>query len=200
MLVDADEADRGLFDRDFDACVIGTGPAGMTVARRLAAKGFSVALMEGGGLELETESQDLYEGEVVGLDYYDLRDARLRMFGGSSMHWGGRCRELDAINFLPRSYEALSGWPIRKADLDPYQAEADTILDLVPAAEAPDLPLVQNGDRFHHIQYRYSPPTRFGDKYRDEIAASEAILCATNANLVDLRLDDGLATLTEARF
>jgi hypothetical protein len=200
MLVDADEADRGLFDRDFDACVIGTGPAGMTVARRLAANGFSVALMEGGGLELETESQDLYEGEVVGLDYYDLRDARLRMFGGSSMHWGGRCRELDAINFLPRSYEALSGWPIRKADLDPYQAETDTILDLVPAAEAPDLPLVQNGDRFHHIQYRYSPPTRFGDKYRDEIAASEAILCATNANLVDLRLDDGLATLTEARF
>jgi choline dehydrogenase-like flavoprotein len=200
MLVDANDADRGLFDRAFDACVIGTGPAGMTVALRLAARGFSVALMEGGGLDLEPESQALYEGEVVGLDYYPLQDARLRMFGGASMHWGGRCRALDAINYLPRSFEPLSGWPIRKEDLDPYQPEADAILDLIPASEAPDLPITQAEQRFHRIQYRYSPPTRFGDKYRDEIAASEAITCALNANLVDLRLDDGLATLTEARF
>ncbi|HET9070260.1 MAG TPA: FAD-dependent oxidoreductase, partial [Amaricoccus sp.] len=85
MLLDANDADRGVLARTFDACVIGTGPAGMTVARRLAARGFTVALMEGGGLGLESESQALYEGAVVGQDYYALEDARLRMFGGSSM-------------------------------------------------------------------------------------------------------------------
>jgi len=200
MLVDAGDADRGIFAPTFDACVIGTGPAGMTVARRLAAQGFSVALMEGGGLDLETESQALYAGEVVGLDYYQLQDARLRMFGGSSMHWGGRCRALDAINFEARAYEPLSGWPIGKADLDPYQAETDAILDLIPAADAPDLPITQTEERFHRIQYRYSPPTRFGEKYRDEIAASPAITCAVNANLVDMRLDDGFGTMTAAVF
>ena len=63
--------------------------------------GLRVALMEGGGLDLEPESQALYEGEVVGLDYYALEDARLRMFGGTSMHWGGRCRPLEASDFLP---------------------------------------------------------------------------------------------------
>ena len=73
MLVDAGGADRGAFDRAFDACVIGAGPAGITLARRLAAQGYGVALMEGGGLDLEPESQALYEGEVVGLDYYRAR-------------------------------------------------------------------------------------------------------------------------------
>ena len=200
MLLDANDADRGVFARSFDACVIGTGPAGMTVARRLAAKGLSVALMEGGGIDLESESQALYAGEVVGLDYYPLEDARLRMFGGSSMHWGGRCRELDAASFVPLPFETLRGWPIGKADLDPYQAETDAILDLIPAADAPDLPVTQDADRFHRVQYRYSPPTRFGEKYKDEIAASQAIVCATNANLVDLRLNDGLATVIGAVF
>ena len=115
MIVDATDADRGLFARTFDACVIGTGPAGITLARRLAARGFSVALMEGGGLELSDESQDLYKGEIVGLDYFPLDEARLRYFGGSSNHWGGRCRALDAVNFLPLAANPLSGWPIDKA-------------------------------------------------------------------------------------
>jgi choline dehydrogenase-like flavoprotein len=200
MLLDANDADRGVLARTFDACVIGTGPAGMTVARRLAARGFTVALMEGGGIDLESESQALYEGAVVGQDYYPLEDARLRMFGGSSMHWGGRCRELDATSFVPLPFEPLRGWPIARPALDPYQAETDAILELIPAAEAPDIPIAQDEDRFHRVQYRYSPPTRFGEKYRDEIAASEAITCFFNANLVDLRLDDDLATVTGAVF
>lgn len=200
MLLDANDADRGVFAQTFDACVIGTGPAGITLARKLAERGFSVALMEGGGLGLEPESQELYEGEVVGLDYYPLQDARLRMFGGASMHWGGRCRELDALNFQPLPFAPLSGWPISRDDLDPYQPEADAILDLIPASEAPDLPMEQAEDRFRHIQYRYSPPTRFGEKYHDEIVASQAITCTLNANLIDLRLDDALGTITTARF
>lgn len=200
MIVDATDADRGLFARTFDACVIGTGPAGISLARRLAARGLSVALMEGGGLDPTEESQELYEGENVGLDYFPLDQARLRYFGGSSNHWGGRCRELDAVNFLPLAANPLSGWPIAKTDLDPYAAETDEILDMVSAAEAPDLPIEQETPRFHRIQYRYSAPTRFGEKYHDELAASPGILCAVNASLVDMQLDEALGTVTGATF
>jgi choline dehydrogenase-like flavoprotein len=200
MIVDATDADRGLFARTFDACVIGAGPAGITLARRLAARGLSVALMEGGGFEFSEESQDLYKGENVGLEYFPLEEARLRYFGGASNHWGGRCRELDAMNFLPLAANPLSGWPIDKAALDPYAEEADEILDVVSAAEMPDLPLTQKTPRFHRIQYRYSPPTRFGEKYREELAESEGIVCALNANLIDMRLDDALGTVTGATF
>ena len=46
-------------------CVIGSGPAGMTVARKLAAAGRKVFLFEGGGEEISEESQDIYKGKIV---------------------------------------------------------------------------------------------------------------------------------------
>jgi choline dehydrogenase-like flavoprotein len=198
MLVDAATADRSLFARTFDACVIGTGPAGITLARKLAAQGLYVALMEGGGLAGSAESQEVYEGAVVGLDYYDLDATRLRMFGGSSGHWGGRCRELDALSFEALAHQPMRAWPISKSDLDPYAAEADAILELPPAGE--DVPLEQTTERFRRVEFRQSPPVVFGVKFEEELAASTSILCAYNANLVDLRLDDSLSRVVEAAF
>mgnify|MGYP006385050879 CR=1 FL=1 len=95
MIFDAQDMDRSLFDRTFDVCVVGSGPAGMTLARTLAASGFQVALMEGGGLDFTEESQDLYLGRVTGLDNEELDVSRLRFFGGSSNHWYGRTRPLE---------------------------------------------------------------------------------------------------------
>lgn len=199
MLVDAAKADRRLFARTFDTCVIGTGPAGMTVARKLAALGYSVALMEGGGLAGSAESQELYQGEVVGLDYYDLDATRLRMFGGSSGHWGGRCRELDALSFEALAHEPMRAWPISKSDLDPYAAETDAIMELPPASD--DQPLMQKTERFRRVEFRQSSPVAFGVWFEEEIAASSQILCAYNANLVDLRLDEAsLREVTEVVF
>ena len=41
MIFDATTAESALLERRFDACVIGAGPAGITLARRLAAQGFA---------------------------------------------------------------------------------------------------------------------------------------------------------------
>ena len=130
MKLDAATPARAALDRAFDLCVIGAGPAGITLARQAAAAGLSVALMEAGGEDLTVESQEVYEGEVLGQDYFPLDIPRLRFLGGSSNHWGGWCRALDAIDFEPKSWNPMSGWPIRKADLDPYQPATDAILDL----------------------------------------------------------------------
>lgn len=202
MIVDAGTADRGLFDRRFDLCVIGSGPAGMSVARKVAAAGYSVALMEGGGLDLTFESQELYEGEPsAGLEYDPLDIARLRIFGGSSNHWGGKCRAFDAANFESDASGPLSGWPIGKAALDPYAEEANAVLDLPPEADFPDLPFTQAEERFRRIQFRYSdPPTRMGEKYKAELESASNIVCAVNANLVDMRLGPDMATLEAAVF
>lgn len=193
-------ADSGALSGTFDACVIGAGPAGITLARRLAAQGLSVALMEGGGLDISEESQDVYRGTNIGLEYFDLDICRLRYFGGTSNHWGGWTRALEAVDFRERDWVPLSGWPITQLDLDPYRAEADSILDVPSATEAPNLPLRQTRYDFERFQFRFSPPTRFAEKYRAEIEASDRIACYLNANLVDLRLDDARGTVTQAVF
>lgn len=89
MIVDAGVVDRTLFSRVFDVCVVGAGPAGITLAESLAAQNLDVALMEAGDLEFTSESQELYEGDIVGMDYFDLDVPRLRFFGGTSNHWDG---------------------------------------------------------------------------------------------------------------
>ena len=54
--------------------------------------------------------------------------------------------------------------------------------------------------RLHPLPVPLLPPTRFAEKYRAEIEASPAIELTLNANLVDLRLDDALSTVTGAVF
>lgn len=201
MRVDAGTPERAAFDRDFDVCVIGAGPAGISLARRLAGHGLDVALMEAGGLEWSEESQDIAAGETVGLTFPDLDIARLRYLGGSSGHWNGLCRAFDAVDFGARPPNPGSGWPIDRADLDPFTDDVHEILDLEPIEDGAETdPAEWKGSEFRRIQYFRSGPTRFGEKYLDELTASERIVLALNANLIDLRLDDAGTTVTEARF
>jgi len=77
-------------DSVYDVCIVGTGPAGITLAIGLADKGLGVLLLEAGGLEFSDRSQDLYECESVGHEGWP-KHSLLRFFGGTSNHWSGRC-------------------------------------------------------------------------------------------------------------
>ena len=70
----------------YDVCVIGAGAAGITVAAKARSTGLSVFLAEGGGLDHSDESQEFYQGKVIGDEYFDLDMARLRFFGGTTNH------------------------------------------------------------------------------------------------------------------
>ena len=94
MIRDLDQRDEN-GDIEADLCIIGAGAAGITLARALRDSGLDVVLLEGGGLEIEVESQEIYEGDIVGLDYLPIDTTRLRYFGGSTNHWSGRCMMLD---------------------------------------------------------------------------------------------------------
>jgi choline dehydrogenase-like flavoprotein len=52
---------------------------------------------------------------------------------------------------------------------------------------------------FDVYRFAKSPPTRFGEKYRDEIRNSQKIECFLNANVVDIRLDDDLKGVKAVR-
>ncbi|HYH19627.1 MAG TPA: GMC family oxidoreductase [Azospirillum sp.] len=115
-------------------CILGAGAAGITLARRLLARGHEVLVAESGGADFETEVQALAAGTSSGHPYYDLGDVNLRMVGGTTPIWGGRCAELDPIDFEPRPWVPHSGWPIGHAELAPYYREAAQALEIAEPA------------------------------------------------------------------
>jgi len=107
-----------------DICIIGAGPAGIAIATAFEGDATRIALLESGGFGYDEETQALAAGDVVGIPYPDLEGVRLRMLGGSSNHWGGNIRPLDAIDFEARDWVPHSGWPFGLDELTPYYLRA----------------------------------------------------------------------------
>lgn len=124
-----------------DLCIVGAGPAGQAVARALAGRGPRICLVESGGCPPDRATQALSAGRNLGREYFRLRDARQRGFGGSSGHWdipldgarrGARLHPLEPIDFETRDWLPHSGWPFLRARLDPYYARAAALCGIGP--------------------------------------------------------------------
>ncbi len=201
MIFKADDFAPDWFaSRTFDVCVVGTGPAGLSLAMRLARHGLSVALMEGGGAELTHRSQDLYEGENIGADYWPLSATRRRFLGGSSNCWGGWCRALDAHDFEPVPHHPWSGWPIAKTDLDPYADEAETILDVGSDVDMATSSFGEDRGVFRQIGFRFSEDLLLAERWKEVLQTSSKIELFLEANLVDLELENDYHTVRHAVF
>ena len=115
-----------------EVCIVGAGAAGITLAREFVSSGFRVIVLESGGTELETATQDLYAGDNIGRPYCDPRVHRLRYFGGTTNHWAGKCALPDSLDFELREGVPFSGWPFTRAYLEPWYRRAQTVCQLGP--------------------------------------------------------------------
>lgn len=182
-----------------DIAIIGGGVAGITIARELSNSAIGVCLLESGGLDPELATQNLYDGESTGQPY-SLLASRLRYFGGSSNHWGGYCRPLQPWDFEKRDWVPNSGWPITRRDLEPFYRRSWPILQLQPF-ESEDLDYWTTPEESKDFRLplgrlvprviQFSPPTRFGRMYRDELRNSSGVRVVFHANVTEIKLKPG---------
>jgi len=199
MFIDARQVPRGAVV-EADIAIVGAGAAGICLALELIGTGLSVCLLESGGMEFSWPSQSLYTGANIGLPYYALDVCQLRYLGGSTNAWGGWCRPLDPIDFEPRPWVEHSGWPFAMSALAPFYGRAHELCqvrsdDYDPERAAAELahqrakPLPFDPAWLETTIYRFSPPTRFGQVYREALRQAEDLRCYLNANVLAIKTD-----------
>jgi hypothetical protein len=112
-----------------DYCVIGAGPAGITIADRLARAGATVVMVESGGFGSQQSANALTRGVATGPlvqnHWRYLSDGRRRQVGGSTSGWGrGWLMPFRDGDFARREWVDHSGWPLSRAELASHEARA----------------------------------------------------------------------------
>ncbi|MGV2829117.1 GMC oxidoreductase [Myxosarcina sp. GI1(2024)] len=210
MLIDIRELTENTLIES-DICIIGAGAAGISIAREFIARSERVCLLESGGLDYEEDSQSLYQGESIGTPYFPLKESRARYLGGSTNLWAGWSRPFDDFDFADRPWMPYSGWPITKAELDPYYQRAQQACSLEPdkndfadwhdalkAIEFSPFPLEEQIETY---VWQIVPPThsRFGKAYRAELEAADNITTYLHANAIEIETNDPALRVTRLR-
>jgi choline dehydrogenase-like flavoprotein len=199
-----------------DICVIGAGPAGLTLARECIGSAFSVLVLESGRYEPDAAAQDL-AGSRIDSPYYEpdaMAGARRRQFGGTAndwvhVAWPGKSRTYartmtaEPIDLAAKPWQPGSGWPFDLAELRRYYdrahlAWAGTAVDDDPARwSTPSTPPLELG-RLSTRMAQYAPADTFTLRARDELAAAENITVSVGSTVVALHADPDGARIRRA--
>ncbi len=114
----------------YDICVVGSGPAGISVIKKLLKSNYKIALLESGGIHPEDDYQALNEGKNSGPSFLSLDHSRMRSFGGGGLLWAGWCAPFESNEFEKKPFLHLSGWPISLKDIENYYKEAAKMLGI----------------------------------------------------------------------
>jgi choline dehydrogenase-like flavoprotein len=192
-----------------DICIVGAGVAGIAMALEWINTPYKVILLEGGGFSVESKMQELYRGKSIGQRYYPLHSSRLHYFGGTSGHWTGFCSPFDPIDFKKRDWVPHSGWPIQYSELHPYYERARKAVEIESAnfdfeywkARVPDLvPMPLDESVIWNKMWQFSPPTRFGTRYKDAIVNAKNIFLYTHANVVNIETNEPVSNVKQVRI
>jgi choline dehydrogenase-like flavoprotein len=179
-------------------CIVGGGPAGITLAMELGRLGKSILLLESGELASNSDIQALNQGEVVDEALHSPPDRyRPRCLGGGTSIWGGRCVPFDPIDFESRPWMHHTGWPIEFNDIDRYYPAANKLCEAgdyeydarlaVPGGMRPLLRGFASSNFDLNRIERFSCPTHFGARYQARLHADRHIRVLTRSTVTQLR-------------
>ena len=165
--------------RPYDYYVIGSGPAGVTLALELAKANRTVLLFESGAAtEARVDMPNAVGYGHLGVRHWNRHS--IRALGGTSRVWNGWC-----FTLMERDFDnPVAGvrWPITKADLAPYYSRAMAeVLERDPGTVDAEWPWCPG---FLWRPVSREEPTRFGAKYLDVLEKSQTIHVALESSVV----------------
>jgi choline dehydrogenase-like flavoprotein len=120
------------FAGEFDACIIGSGPAGAILGLDLVQAGLRVLILESGTdprASPDPRIGQIHKSTNAGPIAYPGDTTRYCALGGTSNIWTGRCDRLHPSDFSDSAYlPAGARWPISYADLRAYYSRAERTL------------------------------------------------------------------------
>jgi choline dehydrogenase-like flavoprotein len=183
-----------------DLCIIGGGPAAISLALGYLKSGRRIVVLPGGGPNQTAAAIDLYRGKINPPGSHEpLEENRLRMWGGSTTVWGGRCVSFDPVDFEARPWVPGSGWPIGLDDLRAYIARANELSEagqadfdarsVFPEKQSEILRGFDSEDFASWPLERWSVPTDYCKRYRTELAGASNVRVLLHAHAIHLQMD-----------
>lgn len=209
---------------DVDVCIIGGGPAGLTLANELVGTSQRVLLLERGGAPGKPVGTFETRFEDAG-STFELPPSVQPRLGGAANEWmvrlpwhrrGVRMIPLAPSDFERRDWVSHSGWPISRSDLDPFYRRAHDLLDLGPFDERIERwttsrrqPIELGEHGFDSSVERFADPAVFTERVRARLEQADNVhillhasggMLDRTANGVDrLEIDAGRPGRLEAR-
>lgn len=173
-----------------DVCIVGAGPAGLSLAAELLGGPASIVVVESGGMQAVPDAQSLNDAVVEDGAYGAFARGRHRQVGGTAQLWNTPVAGLPGAKYVPLAavdFRGVNGrppWPLDHAELEPYYRRAHAVARLgryeyrgaawaLPASPVPaDHPL------FDSRVFHFGPAARFCAELPGQIAqAANATLC-----------------------
>ena len=195
-----------------DVCVVGAGPAALSLVREWIPGPLQVVVLESGDRADTPRLETLSRGHTIGDPYASLVHSRARRVGGTAHIWNtwlgseraAKYVPLDPIDFEARPWVAPSGWPFTRAALEPYYARAHSVCGLGPFDDDPHAGADSDGgwiesDALTSRVYRLGPARLFTHDYPDQVEQAKNLRVCTGATAVGLDLDRSGETVTQVR-
>jgi choline dehydrogenase-like flavoprotein len=189
---------------DTDICIIGSGATGLAIANEFLSHQTRILLLESGGSTLESETQELYQSQIIGLPHIGTHEGRFRVLGGSTTKWGGQSLPLTPLDFQKRDWLPLSGWNgLTKEQLDSYYQRGASFLftdtlnfdsDLLTILKRQPVKFQPENLQYHFS--KWSPHPNLREKYLPLIRESKNVTLLFHANVVHFDLNQSLDQIT----
>jgi hypothetical protein len=203
----------------FDVCIVGSGPAGITLAREISRAGLRVCLVESGAHKFAEQIQELNAGIVESAHRYRqeiLQEGRRRQFGGAANLWNHQIRgqsaryirylPLDEIDFEHRDWVPESGWPFSRKEIEPFYERAREVCSVKNLDRPPGIlePWMKPGqlwqtEKIESIVSQFGLSGIFLEHYRRDLVRDQRVTVILRATLLQFQMDSSSRAIVSAQ-